>query len=488
MRDLSNILEPVLLGREIREVEQAAEGTLMEKAGSFIAEFVCGTMHGRRVLVLVGPGNNGGDAFIAARHLKSSWFDVTVVFAGEADWLPKEAAQARLAWLDCGGVCLGNIPAGGKWDFAIDGLFGTGLTRQISEPYRSMIDALNALGLPVIAIDIPSGICADTGTVLGAAVLASHTLTFIAYKPGLLTSDGLDHCGKVVLDRLGLSEAALTRFQGWRTGPEILGASFNRRPRNSHKGSFGSTAIIGGSCGMLGAALLAARAALKLGSGKVILCASSILAVDPAQPEIMIGDAQQVMEEGASTIVVGPGLGKSDAARVLVDLALSSRLPLVLDADALNLVSGDSALLQRLKDRCAVTILTPHPLEAARLMGCPTSDIQKDRVNAAKHMAERFGCPVVLKGAGSVCAFPDGTWAINTSGNPGMAAPGMGDVLSGMIGAFLSQGVAPEMALLCAVYLHGAAAERLSEAWGGEIGMTATEVIDRARALLNGIT
>lgn len=486
MRDLSNLLEPVYFSHEIREIEKAAKGSLMERAGASIAEFAHESLVGRRVLVIVGPGNNGGDAFVAARHLKSRWHEVTLVFAGEADRLQEDAARARLAWLESGGLCLAEIPENGNWDLVIDGLFGTGLTRPISGRYSSVVDALNALDVPVISIDVPSGICADTGSVLGAAVHATHTLTFIAYKPGLLTSSGLDHCGQVHLDTLGIAAIEVKRAQGWKMNPKILASSFKRRPRNSHKGAFGITAILGGSRGMLGAALLAGRAALKLGSGKVLLGISGDLAVDPVQPEIMVRDAKEVIGAGASSLVIGPGLSKTRAAKELVDLVLGMDTPLVIDADALNLIADEPGLQRRLTERAGAAILTPHPLEAARLMGCSVSEIQKDRVNAAKRLAEKFACPVVLKGAGSLCAFPGGSWVINTSGNPGMASAGMGDVLSGMIGAFLSQGLAPEKALLCAVYLHGAAADRLC-ASGIGVGMTASEVTDAARALLNGL-
>lgn len=484
MRDLSTIFEPVYFREQIREIEAAASGSLMERAGASVAEFARELIPGRRVLVLAGPGNNGGDAFVAARHLKSWWFEVTLVFSGDPERQPVEAAKTRLAWLESGGDCLSEIPAGGKWDLAIDGLFGTGLTRPLSSAYLNMVGALNALDLPVIAIDIPSGIDADTGSLFGAAVVATHTLTFIAFKPGLLTSSGLDYSGQVRLDPLGVYPGSSMRAQGWRVNAKILDASFKRRPRNSHKGSFGITAVIGGSRGMLGAALLAGRAALKLGSGKVIL-GTGDLAVDPVQPEIMIRDPLGGITDGASCIVIGPGLGKSEAARTQVHLALCSDIPLIIDADALNLISNDPELQLCLTSRSAAGILTPHPLEAARLSGCATSAIQNDRVNAAKHLAEKFGCFVVLKGAGSICAFPDGTWVINTSGNPGMATAGMGDVLSGMIGAFLSQGLEPERALLCAVYLHGAAADSMAECGKGPIGMSASEVIDEARVLLN---
>ena len=485
MRDLSEIFEPVCSRDEIEAIEQLLDAPLMERAGLAAAQFVRDTLAAGKVLVLAGPGNNGGDALVAARHLRSWWIDVTLVFTGNPQKLPVDAARAYREWLDCGGICHQAIPRQDKWDLVIDGLFGTGLKRPLADGYKTMVDTVNALGIPILSIDMPSGVDSDTGTVPGAAVKAAHTLTFIALKPGLLTSDGLDHCGSVHLDTLGLDTPALRKPQGWVSNSKIVAASFRRRPRNSHKGTFGSTAIIGGSKGMLGAALLAARAALKLGSGKVFLRALDDFEVDPVQPEIMMRDAAEAME--ASTFVIGPGLGKSEAARRLVERALLSKSALVIDADALNLIAQDAKLQQALIGRAGIAVLTPHPAEAARLMGCSIPEIQKDRIAAATGLVRKFGCPVVLKGAGSICAFLDGKWVINASGNPGLAQAGMGDVLSGMMGAFLSQGLFLEDALLCAVYLHGAAAENLSLAGVGPMGMTASELIDASRALLNKI-
>ena len=485
MRDLSEIFEPVCSRREIETIEKLLDAPLMERAGLAAAQFVRDRIAAGKVLVLAGPGNNGGDAFVAARHLKSWWIDVTLVFTGDSQKLPVDAALAYRAWLGCGGICHPAIPRQGKWDLVIDGLFGTGLKRPLANGYKVMVDAVNALGIPILSLDMPSGVDSDTGAVPGVAVKAAHTLTFIALKPGLLTSDGLDHCGSVHLDALGLDTPALRQVQGWVSNSKIIAASFRRRPRNSHKGTFGSTAIIGGSKGMLGAALLAARAALKLGSGKVFLRALDDFEVDPVQPEIMMRDAAEAME--ASTFVIGPGLGKSEAARRLVERALLSKSALVIDADALNLIAQDAKLQQALIGRAGIAVLTPHPAEAARLMGCSIPEIQKDRIAAATGLVRKFGCPIVLKGAGSICAFLDGKWVINASGNPGLAQAGMGDVLSGMMGAFLSQGLFLEDALLCAVYLHGAAAENLSLAGVGPMGMTASELIDASRALLNKI-
>lgn len=481
MRDLSDFFDPVYLRRQIGEIERLAAAPLMERAGRFAAEFVRDGS-AESVLVLAGPGNNGGDAFACARLLKSWWMRVDVVFTGEAEKLPEDAACAYRAWVDSGGTCTGDLPEG-RWDLVVDGLFGTGLNRPLSESYGKLVDRVNAMGIPVVSIDMPSGVDADTGVVLGRAIRADHTLTFIGMKPGLLTGDGLDHCGMVHLDRLGLFPLAMLKPQGWMSNLAVLSA-LERRPRNSHKGTFGSVAVIGGSKGMVGAGLLSARSALRLGSGKVFLGTDAVQ-VDFMQPEIMVRDASELIRMGANAIVVGPGLGKSENSRHLVEAALGSACALVIDADALGLLAEDAALREKLANRRGISVLTPHPLEAARLMQVPVSEIQKDRIASAMRIARTFGCPALLKGAGSISAFPDGTWVINASGNAGLAQAGTGDVLSGMIAAFIAQGLAAPDALLCAVHLHGAAAEKLAEEGGGPVGMSASDTIDAARRLLN---
>jgi hydroxyethylthiazole kinase-like uncharacterized protein yjeF len=239
---------------------------------------------------------------------------------------------------------------------------------------------------------------------------------------------------------------------------------------------------------MVGAAFLAGRAALKLGAGRVYvgLLDERVPAVDAVQPELMLRNAAAALElDQVTALAVGPGLGQSPQARVLLQRSLASALPLVLDADALNLIAVDRELQAMVPSRQPATLLTPHPAEAARLLGCDTRDVQRDRVSTALRLAETYRCGIVLKGAGSVCAWAGGTWAINTSGNPGMASAGMGDVLTGILAALLAQGASPEAALAAGVYLHGAAADALVAGGHGPIGLAAGELIDSARALLN---
>lgn len=501
-------LTPLYSTAEIREIEQRAAALpdrppLMERAGLAAAEIArdklltgCKT----RVLVLAGPGNNGGDAFVAARHLREWRYDVTLVFTGERERLSEDAQQMHQAWLTGGGNVFSAIPDNTTWDGVIDGLFGIGLDqrggRQLTDKYMALVDAVNAMKLPVLSIDIPSGLGSDTGNVCGTAIYATITVTFIGLKPGLFTNDGPDHCGEIILRDLGLdvlSVVEAVEARSWLIDRNYLHQLLPPpRQTNSHKGMFGSVGVIGGASGMIGAALLAGKAALKLGAGRVYLglIAADTLGVDTAQPELMLRPIHELFKlDHLNCLILGPGLGTEPNACFWLTDALQSTLPLVLDADALNLISIHPRIAEllrsRLPERGAPSILTPHPAEAARLLGTDIASVQGDRMGAAAVLAERFNCYVVLKGAGSVCATPCGERYINTSGNPGLSSAGTGDILSGMIGALAAQGLEPERALLLAVYLHGAAADALRGNHGGPVGMTASEIPDAARFLLN---
>ncbi len=389
--------------------------------------------------------------------------------------------------MDIGGTTIATVPDKNDGCLIIDGLFGIGLTRDITGRYAEWIAAINNRSTgrtPVLAIDIPSGLNADTGQGHGCCVRATHTITFIAAKPGLLTLDGPDCCGEIVVADLALNsgnEAAPGR---------VLGATqpLAQRPRNSHKGSHGSVGIIGGADGMVGAALLAGRAALKLGAGRVYvgLLARDAPLLDVAQPELMLRTAGDVlMLDHLSCLAIGPGLGQSPEAMACLEAALASTRPLVIDADALNLIAVSEKLKTLLNQIVTEKLLTPHPAEAARLLGCTTGEVQANRIAATEKLAHQFNAHVVLKGAGSVCASPGQPWRINTSGNPGMASAGMGDVLTGIIAALLAQGVEAPHALDAAVGLHGAAANQCVADGLGPVGLTASETIDAARHLLN---
>ncbi|MEX2239423.1 MAG: NAD(P)H-hydrate dehydratase [Burkholderiales bacterium] len=454
--------EPIYLTRDIRRIEAAAQDVpLMERAGAAAAELaarLCAET-AKDVLVLAGPGNNGGDARIVAERLRQQFFRVTLAGAAEAATLPMEK----------------------NWGLVVDGLFGIGLARAVEGDFARLVDYANAQRCPVLALDIPSGIASDTGRVLGRAVRATHTVTFIALKPGLLTLDGPDYCGELSVADLGLDLRKLARPMAWKASPDLFAEVLKARPRNFHKGKAGSLGILGGAAGMTGAALLAGRAALKLGAGRVYVGMLEETTIDPGAPELMLRHADDALGQDLDAIVVGPGLGQSGRAEALVGAVLATDIPCVLDADALNLLADDKDLRAACAKRRSDTLLTPHPGEAARLLGAGIPEVQGDRLAAAQRLAGELNAHVVLKGNGSVLVARDGHWFVNTSGNPGMASAGMGDVLSGILGAFLAQKLSGEAALVLGVHLHGAAAD----AAGLGVGLTASELIGPARELWN---
>jgi hydroxyethylthiazole kinase-like uncharacterized protein yjeF len=490
---------PIYPTADIRAIESDVAGmatragepapALMERAGLSAAQLARDRLlEGRRsVLVLAGPGNNGGDGFVLARHLKSWWYQVEVLFAGDRARLSADAGAAYDAWLAAGGTLTAALPER-SFDLIVDGLFGIGLQRDIEPPYSEHIAWINRQRAPVLALDIPSGLHADTGRVLGCAVEAEHTVTFIALKPGLLTLDGPDHAGEIHVRDLGLDLPSLRRAPGQVVATQTLSRVLPPRRRNSHKGSYGSVGIVGGAPGTGGAALLAGRAALATGAGRVYVGMLDAHAprVDSGQPELMLRSVDEVLAlEQLTCLAVGTGLGLSPQARSAVALALEREVPVVLDADALNLVGAHDALQEVCRGRSAATLVTPHPAEAARLLQLSTAQVQADRLQAALRIAAHLNAGTVLKGAGSVLAFPDGGWAINTTGNPSLASAGMGDVLSGIVGGLIAQGAPGYDALVAGVHLHGAAADELLAARGGPLGMSGGELIQAARELLN---
>jgi hydroxyethylthiazole kinase-like uncharacterized protein yjeF len=372
----------------------------------------------------------------------------------------------------------------GEWDLVIDGLLGIGLQRDLSDKYAAIVNSINRLPARKLALDVPSGLDSDTGRIRGCAVRADHTVTFIALKPGLLTLEGPEHCGEIHLCTLGVDTPVR---DGAVIGDDVMRSALPARRANTHKGDYGSVGIIGGAPGMAGAAVLAGRAALQLGAGRVYvgLLGDDTRGYDPGQPELMLRPAHEILRlDHLNAYAVGPGLGQSPDAHRLLSAALQLAQSMVLDADALNLIAADPNLQQLAVKRSAPTLLTPHPAEAARLLSSKTADVQADRIAAACAIAARYKCSVVLKGAGSVCALADGKWFVNTTGNPGMASAGMGDVLTGFIAALLAQGADASIALLAGVHLHGAAGDALA-ATQGQLGMTASECITAARNLLN---
>ena len=466
----------------------------MERAGSAAAEAArrLASDTGARILVVAGPGNNGGDAWVAAARLLESFHKVVVLDATGAAPKAAEARAARRAFAGRNGAISREWPAGPAPALILDGLLGIGLARDVDAPFAKLIARMNESGAPILAIDVPSGLDSETGRVRGAAVRAARTLTFIAHKTGLHTADGPDHCGVVELDDLGLGEGVDEAPHGDLLGPLDVAPWLAPRRRNAHKGDFGTLGIVGGQRGMVGAALLAARAALLAGAGKVRvgLLSPEAPPVDPLHPEIMLAPVDDAL--AGDVLVVGPGAGRSPSAtsvsmfeRSVLPAALASSRPLVLDADALNTIAFNETLRSEVSRRESPTIVTPHPAEAARLLGRDTAAVQSDRLAAALEIAQRLRVHVVLKGVGSICADPDGRWSINATGNPGLASGGTGDVLAGLIGALLCQGLDAPRALRYAVCLHGAAADTLVARGKGPIGLTASEIALECRRLLN---
>jgi hydroxyethylthiazole kinase-like uncharacterized protein yjeF len=379
----------------------------------------------------------------------------------------------------------GEIPQETRWNLIIDGLFGIGLTRPVEGEYAKLVDYANGQACPVLALDIPSGLHSDTGQVLGRAVRATHTITFIGLKPGLLTLDGPDHCGQVSVSDLDIKINSKEPGHGWLAEPALFANVLKPRARNFHKGMAGSLAVIGGAAGMAGAALLAGRAALKMGAGRVYAGLLEELSLDPDAPELMLRHPDDALGLDLDAIVIGPGLGQGERAETLLGAVLASDIPCVLDADALNLIAGNEDLRKACARRGAETILTPHPAEAGRLLASKTSDVQADRLKAARNLSGNLNAHVVLKGNGSIIVARDGHWFVNTSGNPGMASAGMGDVLAGFLGALLAQKYSGETALVLGTHLHGCAADECVRTGSGPVGLVAGELIDPARRIWN---
>lgn len=460
-----------------RRLEQAAAAalpphTLMQRAGFATARLALAIApHAASVLVLVGPGNNGGDGLEAAMHLARAGRRVDALLAGDPARLPDDAARS-LQRAHEAGVLLHEADAGDPpWQagLLIDALLGIGVRRAPEGRLAALIARSHRFGGPRLAVDLPSGLQADSGACPGDAVRASHTLSLLALKPGLFTGEGRERAGAIWHDDLGVdatAEAALAHLPG----PADLHPA-TARAHAQHKGSFGDVLVIGGAAGMAGAARLAARSALAAGAGRVYLSPLDATAgPDDGRPELMHRDAAWRGDDGLlaeATVVCGCGGGTVVAG--VLDGVLRQAGRLVLDADALNAVARGVALQDRLARRARQgrpTVLTPHPLEAARLLGTDAARVQADRLCAAMQLATRYDCAVLLKGSGSVLAAPGALPRINPTGNARLATAGTGDVLAGWIGGLWAQqphahghGDALDAAM-AAAWRHGAAADR----------------------------
>jgi len=475
--------------------------TLMEQAGRRVAQgalLVLGRRAGR-VAVLAGKGNNGGDGLVAGRALRAHGLAVTAVLIAPADEYEGEAgrtlAEARAAGVELSEASEAALPS---FDLIIDALFGTGFRGPARGIPRALIEAANASGVPILAVDIPSGLDADTGQPDGPAIHAVATVTMGLPKIGLLVYPGAELAGTIYVADIGyppeLVDDASIRTQ--LVMPEMVRARFPARPPDSHKGSYGRSLVVAGSVGFTGAAALAALGALRSGAGLVTLCVPEAVypvvagLVAEAMPRPVDDDggrisasAWGVIREAAAradAVAVGPGLGVSVGVQAVVEHLLREGRPLVVDADALNVLAGRADALAAAS---GPLVITPHPGELARLVGSSAADIQSDRLAAARAAASRCRCVVVLKGARTIVAQADGDAYIIPTGNPGMASGGMGDVLTGMIASLLGQGLAAPDAAWVAAYLHGLAADLIAEE-RGVVGILASEVAHRLPAAI----
>ncbi len=430
--------------------------------------------------VLAGHGNNAGDGYLVASLAHKTGWQVRVLAVGDPAALQGDAA---LAYAAASGV---NIQPWANQTMAgivVDALLGTGLQGDVRDPYRSAIEAINASGLPVAAVDIPSGLCADTGHCLGVAVRADLTVTFIGLKMGMLTGDAPDLIGQLIFDDLQadkaiVAQAPVTAKRLDKTSLPFLAP----RPRTAHKGMYGRVLIIGGDHGFGGAALLSAESALRSGAGMVTLATRTehVPAALTRMPEIMsagIHSANQLMTliEAASVLVVGPGLGQDSWGRSLLSAAANADRPQVWDADALNQLATGQVVLPK------NSVITPHPGEAARLLGISTQEVQNDRAAAAHALARKFNAVCVLKGSGSLIADVEGRLALCDRGHPAMATAGLGDVLAGLTGALMAQHMSAFDAACLAVWLHASAGQKIGASGRG---MAASDIIPAIRQLL----
>ena len=436
-------------------------------------------------LVACGHGNNGGDGYVLARLAQAAGVRVTLVALESDKPLPEEAATARDAWLDAAGLIHApEHPWPDDIDLAVDAILGTGLTQVPRDNAANLIEKCNQHPAPVIALDIPSGLLAETGAIPGAAINASHTITFIALKPGLLTGKARDVVGELHFDALGLETwlkgqtAPITRVDS----TQLAGWLTPRKP-TSHKGSNGRLVIIGGDHGTAGAIRMTGEAALRTGAGlvRVLTRSENIAPLLTARPELMVQElTSQTLDESlewADVVVIGPGLGQQEWGKKALQKVENSRKPMLWDADALNLLAINP-------DKRQNRVITPHPGEAARLLGCSVAEIESDRLHCAKRLVQRYGGVAVLKGAGTVVAAHPDALGIIDAGNAGMASGGMGDVLSGIIGALLGQKLPLYDAACAGCVAHGVAADKLAARYGTR-GMLATDLFCTLRRVVN---
>ena len=460
---------------------------LMERAGAAAFSVLQSLWPAaRRITVVCGGGNNGGDGYVFARLAQAAGHEVAVLHVTPPDDLRGDALLAANKY-----IAAGNRPVPYaktklvQSDLIVDALLGTGLDREVGGDLRIVIENINAADVPVLSVDIPSGLHADTGQVLGLAITADATVTFVGLKQGLFTGEGPERAGKLFFSDLDVPPEIYTQVapSAQRVNLEREKRALPRRSRSAHKGNFGHVLVVGGDAGFAGAARLTAEAAARMGAGLVSVATRGqhAAAICMARPELMVhavetGAQLSPLLGRANCIAIGPGLGQSGWSSQLFGRIVETRLPLVVDADALNLLAADPV-------RRDNWILTPHPGEAARMLGCRPADIQADRYTAARNLQARYGGVLVLKGSGTLILDVRQNMAVCDAGNPGMASGGMGDVLTGVIAGLVAQGHALADAARLGVCIHAAAGDAASRE--GERGMLAGDLMPWIRKLAN---
>jgi hydroxyethylthiazole kinase-like uncharacterized protein yjeF len=507
--------------RELDRISQDKYGipsySLMTRAGEAVADALVDGFPDAAtdVLVVAGKGNNGGDGFVAGRRLIQDRFAARAVLLGRATDLKGDAARAHAEFRASGGKVLEAVGESSldaalskKPDAVIDAIFGTGLNAQVKDAPRRAIEIVNSFAVPMVAVDIASGVNSDTGAVMGAAIRASMTVTFGFAKFGHVSYPGAGQTGELRVVDIGFAPHAIEEIapRGRFLERADLQHLIRPRPQNSHKGMYGHPLVIAGSRGKSGAVLLASRAALRTGAGLVTAAMPESIQpiVGAGQAELMTEpiadrdghfdgahapDALKMLLDGKNALIVGPGIGVTDDTKRLIEWLISDACerdrPMLIDADGLNALAAIGC--ESLRHARGAVVVTPHPGEASRLLGVTTTAINDDRVTAALTLAERTGACVLIKGSRSVIASPDGDIFVNSTGNPGMSTPGMGDALSGIVGAMLGQHMRPLDALALGVFLHGYAADRVA-ARMGHVGYIAGDLIDELPMALEALT
>lgn len=515
----------------IEQCDVDGYGLMVQAAEAAFSSLLSRWPNVRQLIVLCGGGNNGGDGLVIARLAVQHDIAVKLVLTGQPQNLQGEAKQA-VEDVQKAGIDIFS-PENIQWKdpefettevVIVDALLGTGLSSEVAEPYLGLIEQANQSGLPILAVDVPSGLNASTGTIHGCSIQADATITMIEYKQGLFTGAGPVVCGEVSLAQLNLpkqardSEQAIATLESWKQIQHVK--RFESRALDSHKGHFGHVMVVGGDLGFGGAISLAAGAALRSGAGLVSVATrpEHVPAVLSRHPEAMVHGVQsgqdlQTLLDRADVIVIGPGLGQSYWGEQLLQQVMAVHSPVLIDADGLNILAK-GRIKHNLSER--ISVVTPHPGEAARLLGSDVSAVQKDRFKAAKNLSKKLSSSVVLKGVGSLVstreaepeesdakldapAKPDTLTSVCQNGNPGMASGGMGDVLSGILGSLMAQSLnsnnsdqafvnestfnqALHDLVVSGVCLHGAAADLAANE--GQAGMLASDVVDSIKYLL----